>query len=272
MTLRDTGRVWGIPTQYTTDSNVGTVAYMLLAKLTDCGFADAEVDRQSKVYIKRQTLGSLSNFESETVCGKTSSTWTRSWNGVRITHLRFFDESSTPNIKEAVYNAATGQIEIPGDSVQTPTPTNNAPTFTAGSTTSRTIAENTASGVNIGTAITATDADNDTLTYSLSGTDAASFSLVSTTGQLRARSSLDYETKISYTVIVTVSDGKGSSDTITVTISFTNVAELPASTPVVKSAMFLPLAKVALTPAPIPSSLSLAMEMGNSYSLQVAVV
>ena len=61
-------------------------------------------------------------------------------------HLRFFDESSTPNIKEAVYNAATGQIEIPGDR-QTPTPTNTAPTFTTGSTTTRTVAENTVANV-----------------------------------------------------------------------------------------------------------------------------
>ena len=232
VTLRDTGRVWGIPTQYTTDSDVGTVAFMLLAKLTDCGFADAEVNQRSKVYIKRQTLGSLSNFESETVCGKTSSTWTRSWNGVRITHLRFFDESSTPNIKEAVYNAATGQIEIPGGSVQTPTPTNNAPTFIAGSTTSRTIAENTATGVNIGSAIAATDADNDTLTYTLSGADAASFSVVSASGQLRTRAALDYESKTTYTVTITVSDGS-LTDTITVTIKVTDIDEtLPNRAPV----------------------------------------
>ena len=118
VTLRDTRTVWGVPTKYTTDSDVGTVAYMLLATLKGCSFANAEVARQSKVYIKTQSLGRLNNFASETVCSKTSRTWTTSWNGVRITHLRFFDESSTPNITEAVYNDATGQIELLGEGEQ----------------------------------------------------------------------------------------------------------------------------------------------------------
>ena len=112
MTLRDTGRVWGGPTRYTTDSDIGTVAYMLLAKLKGCSFANAEVNRQTKVYIKTQSLGRLNNFASETICGKTSHAWTSSWIGVRIAHLRFFDESSIPNIREAVYNDTTGQIEV----------------------------------------------------------------------------------------------------------------------------------------------------------------
>ena len=112
--LTDTGRVWGIPTKYTTDSDVGTVAYMALAKLMGCNFANAEVARQSVVYIKRQTLGTLSGFVSETVCGKASGAWSTDWNGVQITHLRFFDETSLPNVKEAVYNTATDEIEIPG--------------------------------------------------------------------------------------------------------------------------------------------------------------
>ena len=118
VTLRDTRTVWGVPTKFTTDSDVGTVAYMLLATVKGCSFANAEAAQQSKVYIKTQSLGLLNNFASETACRKTSSTWTSSWNGVRITHLRFFDESSFPNIQEAVYNAATGQIELTGEGEQ----------------------------------------------------------------------------------------------------------------------------------------------------------
>ena len=226
VTLTDTGSVWGIPTQYTTDSNVGAVAYMVLAKLTDCNFADAEVDRRSIVYIKRQSLGQFNSFASETVCGKTSSTWSDAWDAVRITHLRFYDETSLPNIKEAVYNATTGQIEIPGVWQQPPddTTTNTAPVFTDGASTRRTIAENTAAGINIGTAIAATDADNDALTYILSGTDAVVFSINSNTGQLRTKSALDYETKHAYTVKITVSDGN-LTDTITVTINVTDIEE-----------------------------------------------
>ncbi len=102
--------------------------------------------------------------------------------------------------------------------------TNNLPVFTEGDSTTRTVAENTASGVNIGNAISATDADNHTLTYSLSGTDAESFSIVSTSGQLQTSAALDYETKTSYSVIVTVYDGNSGGDTISVTINVTDVA------------------------------------------------
>ena len=103
--------------------------------------------------------------------------------------------------------------------------TNNTPVFTDGTTATRTIAENTAANINIGSPIAATDADNDTLTYTLSGTDAASFSIVSTTGQLQTKAALDYETKTSYAVTITASDDNGGSDSITVTINVTDVNE-----------------------------------------------
>ncbi len=96
---------------------------------------------------------------------------------------------------------------------------NRAPVFTAGTTTTRSIAENTATGVNIGTTVSATDADSDTLTYSLGETDAASFSIVSTSGQLQTKSALNYELKNSYSVTITVSDGNGGTDSVIVTIN-----------------------------------------------------
>ncbi len=103
---------------------------------------------------------------------------------------------------------------------------NEAPSFTAGSTATRTIAENTASGTNIGTAVTATDVDaNTTLTYTLGGTDAATFSIVSTSGQLQTSAALNYETKTSYSVKISVADGSGGTDTIDVTIDVTDVYE-----------------------------------------------
>ena len=98
---------------------------------------------------------------------------------------------------------------------ETETPTNNAPNFVDGSHTSRIVAENAAKGVNIGNPIAATDADNDSLTYTLSGPDAASFNIDNTTGQLKTNADLDYEKKNSYTVTVTVSDGDL---TITITV------------------------------------------------------
>ena len=115
--LSKTGTAWGTPTQFTDNSAVGTLAFMVLGKLKGCSFANAEAAQQSKVYIKTQDLGSQSTYESETVCGTTTSSYSSSWKGLRITHLRFFDESSTSNVKEAVYNADTGLIAIPGESI-----------------------------------------------------------------------------------------------------------------------------------------------------------
>ena len=101
---------------------------------------------------------------------------------------------------------------------------NHAPIFTEGSSTTRSIAENTPAGTDIGSPVSATDLDEDTLTYTLSGADAASFGIVSTTGQLQTRDPLDYEEKNTYAVTVTVSDGSAS-DTISVTIDVIDVAE-----------------------------------------------
>ena len=98
---------------------------------------------------------------------------------------------------------------------------NVAPEF-ASATTSRTVAENTDAGMDIGNPVAAKDANGDALTYALSGTDAASFDIGSATGQLMTKVSLDFETKGSYSVMVTATDPEGASDMITVTITVTN--------------------------------------------------
>ena len=101
---------------------------------------------------------------------------------------------------------------------------NVAPAFSS-ETATRSVAENTAAGMNIGAPVMATDDDNDTLRYMLSGTDAASFDIGMSTGQLMTKATLDYETKMSYMVTVTATDPDGASDSITVTIMVTDVDE-----------------------------------------------
>ncbi len=102
-------------------------------------------------------------------------------------------------------------------------------------TDTREIPENTPPGVNIGNPISATDADEgaieyaDTLTYSLGGTDAASFDIDASTGQLITKAPLDAETKTSYSVTVTVKDSTGTSITKTVGITVNGVAEAPGA-------------------------------------------
>ena len=71
------------------------------------------------------------------------------------------------------------------------------------------------------------------MTYTLGGDDAASFSIVASTGQLQTLAGLDFEGKNSYSVTVSASDRKdatGNADTaidatIDVTISVTDVDE-----------------------------------------------
>ena len=101
----------------------------------------------------------------------------------------------------------------------------SAPAF-AGNRTTRFVKENTPPGQNIGSPVSATDKDDDTLTYTLGGLNAVSFSIVSTTGQLKTKAPLDFEKKNAYTVTVTVSDGRRT-DTITVAITIIDVDETP---------------------------------------------
>ena len=109
---------------------------------------------------------------------------------------------------------------------------NVAPAFSSEAAT-RSVAENTAVGMNIGDPVMATDYDNDTLRYMLSGTDAGSFDIGMSTGQLMTKAALDYETKMSYMVTVTATDPDGASDSIMVTIMVTDVDEVDPVDPVV---------------------------------------
>ena len=107
---------------------------------------------------------------------------------------------------------------------------NTAPAFLLESTT-REVEENSPAGTNVGDPVTATDADDDTLTYTLEGTDAASFEIVSTSGQIRTKSGVtyDYETTPDYSVLVKADDGKGGTATIAVAIDLLDVDETVAT-------------------------------------------
>ena len=91
----------------------------------------------------------------------------------------------------------------------------------------RTVAENTAAGQNIGTVVAATDPNMDNLTYTLGGTDGASFDIDRGDGQLMTKAMLNKEAKDTYMVTVTATDPSGLSATINVTIKVTNVDEDP---------------------------------------------
>ena len=88
---------------------------------------------------------------------------------------------------------------------------NRPPAFSGTPPLSRSVAENSAAGTAVGAPVVAYDpTGDDTLTYTLTGVDAASFDIGAATGQIRVGqgATLDYESHITYSVTVNVSDGK----------------------------------------------------------------
>ena len=112
---------------------------------------------------------------------------------------------------------------------------NSAPTFDDGTSTSRVFNETIGAATvttasDIETPIAATDTDTgDTLEYTLSGTDAAKFTVDTGNGQIKTvvGETYDHEAKASYAVTVTVEDGNGGSDSIDVTLNVTDQDEPP---------------------------------------------
>ncbi len=154
-----------------------------------------------------------------------------------------FSSSSYIHLDENTYpagnqNSLMTPLQSKGEMIHKPGPialgmledmgwTINTPPMFATETTTRSVAENTAAGVNIGDVVSATDEDkNDTLTYSLRGTDATSFAIESTTGQLKTSAALNYEVKDAYTLTVAVDD-EVSEATIEVTINITDANDPP---------------------------------------------
>ena len=127
----------------------------------------------------------------------------------------------------AMYDDGEGMGKMA--SMQTMMVTMNASPMFDSETAERMVPENTAAGENVGDPVTAMDADDDTLNYTLGGTDAASFDIDPATGQLMTKVALDFETKASYSVTVTATDGDDASGTVTVTISVTDVDVLTIS-------------------------------------------
>ena len=89
-------------------------------------------------------------------------------------------------------------------------PQNRAPEFMEGDRTTRSVAENTPAGVNIGEPVAATDFNRDALTYSLRGLGSDLFDVDASSGQLLTKAPLDYETESSYIVFVWVQDNKNA--------------------------------------------------------------
>ena len=105
-----------------------------------------------------------------------------------------------------------------------PPTTNQAPVFNEGASATRSVAENTPGGQDIGDPIRATDPEGRAVSYSLTGGDTDRFTIIPQNGQLRTRTGVDYnyEAQNRYSVTVEAQDEQGGRATIAVTIDVTD--------------------------------------------------
>ena len=152
--------------------------------------------------------------------GSTTETWTTR---TRAT-IQSLDPHTAYQVQVQALNGETPSLWSPTGIGST---ANSRPVFSDTRPVTRSVAENKDAGENVGAPVAATDADTgDTLTYTLTGEGATVFEIVSTSGQIRTKAALDYETKSSYTVLLNVTDDSGflnASAGIDVTIMVTDV-------------------------------------------------
>ena len=179
---------------------------------------DADADDFGSVYVSDIPVWTDIN-ESEATT--TSATVTGLSAGVEYTfQVRAVDEagSSPPSniVRATPRGSNSGGTE----------PRNYGPSFVSINNLTPDVDENATPGTPVGSPITATDPEDDDLTYYLQGDDAFPFGIVAETGQLTVKDPLDYESKSKYQVTVRVNDGENSSVVVDVTITVNNVDEI----------------------------------------------
>ena len=237
-----TGRLWSacLTVGTFTVSGVTFLGWDDTPNYTGASLSDEEFDYGADTYNLRTISfegGGLTVAFNDTGVGDIATQATRDKLTLHVgdTDTFNFGDGDLNIPQTGVFWSSTGLTWAAGDtvalSISVP---NTAPAF-SDDRTMREVAENSTAVTDVGLPVTASDADNDTLTYSLEGTDAASFQIDSASGQIRTASGVtyDHETKPSYTVTVKAEDGNGGSDTIAVTINLIDVDETPAVASVV---------------------------------------
>ena len=187
------------------------VGFQLTATLDDPDNVSGSVTWSWRSSPNRNSPGTLIN-------GETSATYTpvAADVGDYLRATASYDDGEEPG--KSAEGVSTNRVEA------APVPQNEPPEFPT-NTAARDVDENTSPGEDIGERVAATDDADDTLTYSLDGTNRATFAIDASSGQLQTRAPLNFEVKSSYTVTVTATDTAGQTDTITVNISVNNVEE-----------------------------------------------
>ena len=157
-----------------------------------------------------------------TASGATKGTVTGGVGGV-FTYTPTADANGDDTVTVTVTDAS-GAVAIRTVSINLAA-TNDVPTFAAATATASPVAENTATTATVFTAA-GSDIDGNTLSYSLAGADAASFTINAATGAVRFAASPNFEVQNSYAFDVVASDGTATA-TQSVALAVTNVNESP---------------------------------------------
>ena len=141
---------------------------------------------------------------------------------------------TTNRIQDLAGNQAAEQLDARTTENYTGS-TNRLPAFSMDEVT-LTVDENTASGMNVGSAVAATDDDGDTLIYEFQMMGFSAFTVDGSSGQVKTSAALDFESgTTTYVAVLYVRDNKGPSgggsslkdDSIKVTINVNDVNEAP---------------------------------------------
>ena len=159
-----------------------------------------------------------------TIVGATSASYTPTDAGL---HLQ-----ATATYTDALGSGQTASTEA-ANTVQARDDDNQKPVFpNQNAAQTRTVDENTQAGSFEPQVIVAAGDENgqDSLTYTLGGTDAASFEIVRTTGEIKvgAGTVLDHESKSTYRLTVTATDPSGEKASVKVTMKVSDINEPPS--------------------------------------------
>ncbi len=154
-----------------------------------------------------------------TTNGTSDAPTTQDYIDARVTGL---DDTNLADMNQVVENLTADEVDTKeelqaladalGISIDT-----TAPVFTSSADTS--VNENQTS------ALTLIATDESTITYSISGTDAASFSVDASTGVVSFDTAPDFETKNSYTFIATAADEVSNASIQNITITILDINE-----------------------------------------------
>jgi T1SS-143 domain-containing protein len=161
-----------------------------------------------------------------TLSGLTSSNGGVTWTGTFTPTADVHDTSNVLTVQSSSYTDLAGNPGAGGSSSNYVVDTIPPPVFSSPNTAL--VNEGVAAHSMVYIAA-ATNADGEAMTYSLSGTDAAAFTINASTGVVTINTAPDFETKSSYSFTVQATETTGESSTEAVTLNVSDLAPVISS-------------------------------------------